>query len=63
MIAVSNSINLNFICALLCVGKPSGALAKEDTRCRGSEMQRRMGSGIRFDEIQTNVGTCFPILL
>ena len=61
MIAVSTSINLNFICALLCVAKPARALTKEDTRCRGSELQRKMGSGLRFAEIETDIGTCFPI--
>ena len=60
LIAVSTSINLNFFCALLCVARPSRALIKEDTRCRGSELQRKMGSGIRFDEIETDIGTCFP---
>ena len=29
--------------------------------CRGSELQRKMGSGIRFDETETDIGTCFPI--
>ena len=61
MLAVFTSLNLNFICALLCVAKPSRLLIKEDTRCRGSELQRKMGSSIRFDEIETDVGTCFPI--
>ena len=61
MIAVSTSISLNFNCALLCVAKPSRALIKEDTRCRGSELQTKMASGIRFDEIETDIGTCFPI--
>ena len=61
MIAVSTSINLNFICALLRLAESSRALIKEDTRCRGSELQRKMGSGIRFDEIETRIGTCFPI--
>ena len=53
MIAVSTSINFYFICALLCVAKPSRALIKEDTTCRGPELQRKMGSGIRFDETET----------
>ena len=61
MIAVSTSINLNIICALLCVIKLSSALIKEDTRCRGTELQRKMGSGIGFDEIETDMGTSFPI--
>ena len=61
LIAVSFSMNLNFICALLCVAKPSRSLIKEDTRFQGSEFQRKMGSGIMFDEIETDIGTCFPI--
>ena len=61
MIAISTSINLNFICASLCVAKLSRALIKEDTRCRGSEFQKKLGSGIRFDEIEIDIGTCFPI--
>ena len=61
MIAVSTSLNLNFICVLLCVAKPSRVLTKEDTRCPGSELQRKMGADIRFDEIETDIGTCFAI--
>ena len=61
LIAVSTSINLIFICGLLCVAKPSRALTKEDKSCRGSELLRKMGSGIRFDEFETDIGTCFPI--
>ena len=34
---------------------------KGDTRCRGSELQRNMGSGFRFDEIETEIGTGLPI--
>ena len=58
MIAVSTSTNLNLICALLCFAELSKALIKENTRCRGSALQRKMGSGIRFDEIETDIGTC-----
>ena len=48
---------------MLCVAKPSRAPIKEDTRCRGFELQRKNGSGIRFDEIETEIGTCFLIHL
>ena len=61
MIPVSTSINPNLICVLLCVAKPSRALIKEDTRCRGSELQKKTGSGIRFDENETDMRTCIPV--
>ena len=61
LIAVSTSKNFNFICALLCVAKRSRALLKEDTRWRGSELQRKFGSAIKFDETETDTGACFPM--
>ena len=61
MIAVSTSKNLNFICPLRYVAKPSRALIKDDTSCRESELQGKMGFSIKLDEIETDIGTCFPI--
>ena len=61
LIAVCTSINLNFLCALRCVAKLSRALIKEDTRCRGSEFQSKMGSGVRFGETETDMGTRIPV--
>ena len=60
LIAVSTATKFYFVCALLCVAKPSRTLTKEDTRCRGSELQRKTGSGICCDEIETGIGTSFP---
>ena len=54
-------MNFKFIFALPYVAKPSRAPSKEDTRGRGSRLQRKMGSGIRLDETETDKGTCFPI--
>ena len=59
--AFSTSTKFNFICALLCVAKPSRTLIKEVTKCRGSDLQRKMGSGITFDEIETDIRTCFAM--
>ena len=61
LIAVSTSTKINFICALLCVANPPKTLIKEGKRCQGSELQRKIGSGFRFDEIETDIGTYFPI--
>ena len=41
LISVYNLIKPNFICALLCVAKPSMALIKKDTRCQVSELQKK----------------------
>ena len=61
LIAVFTSIKIIFICALLCVSKPSRALIKKGTKCRRSELKRNMVSGIRFDETETDIGTRSPI--
>ena len=62
LIEVSISINFNFSCALLCVAKRLRVLIKEDTRCRESELKRKMGSGFSgLDETETDIERCFPI--
>ena len=46
---------------LLCVAKPSTASMNDLTKLRGLELQRKIGLAIRFDDIETDIGTCLPI--
>ena len=61
LIAVSTSMKFNFIWALLWVANPSRAVIKDEMRWWGLALQRKMASGIKFDEIETDMSTCFPI--
>ena len=60
-IAVSMSKNKFFIIALLWRANFSRAPIKEVTRWWGSELQRKIGSFTRFEEMETEMGICFPI--
>ena len=34
---------------------------KDSTKSRGLELQRNIGLAIRFEDIETDIGTCLPI--
>ena len=57
----SKSRNKSFICALLCDARRSSASINDETRWCGSELQRKIGSFTRFEEMETEVGIRFPI--
>ena len=40
---------------------PSRGVLKDETRCWGLVLQRKLGSCLKFDEIETDTGTCFRI--
>ena len=46
---------------MLCVAKPSTASMNDSTKSRGLELQRNIGSAIRFEDIETYIGICLPI--
>ena len=54
-------VSRNFIWALLCVAKPSTASMNDSTKSRGLELKRNIGMAIRFEDIETDIGTCLPI--
>ena len=58
---VSISRNKFFIFVLLWQAKFLRAPIKDATRWWGSELQREIGSSARFEEMDTEIGTCFPI--
>ena len=60
LIAVQTSITFSFIWALLCVASPSRAVIgmRRDKRDR---YWKRVGSWIKFDETEADMGTCIPI--
>ena len=63
-IAVSNSINVNFISGSLWRANFSRTVIYDDTGWRGWYCKRgwkKRGSWIKFDKIETDMGTCFPI--
>ena len=33
----------------------------DSTKSRGLELQRKIGSAIRFEDIETGMGTCLPV--
>ena len=41
--------------------KPSTASMNDSTKLRGWELQRNIGMVIRFEDIETDMGTCLPI--
>ena len=47
--------------ALLCVAKPSTASTNDSTKTRGLELHRNIGMAKRFEDIETDTGTCLPI--
>ena len=51
----------SFIWVLLCRARPSRYPIKDVTRWWGSELQSKIGSAIRFEEMDTEIWTCFPI--
>ena len=53
--------NKNFDSALLCDARPSRASIKDATRWRGSELQRKSFCSTKFDGMDLDIGTCFPI--
>ena len=57
----SMSNNKLFIIALLWRAKFSRAAIEQATRCWGSEFQMKIGSFTRFEEMETEMGICFPI--
>ena len=61
LIAVSTSMKFNFSWVLLWVANPSRAVIKDGMRWWGLALQRKMGSEIKFDEIETDIATCVPI--
>ena len=60
-IVVSIRRKFIFIWTLLCVAIFSEASRKDDTKSRGLYYQRKMGSCINLDNINTEIGMCFPI--
>ena len=62
-IVVSMSKNNFFIIALLWRARFLREPMKEVTRWWGSELQRKIGSFTRFDEMETKMGICSPFNL
>ena len=46
---------------MLCVAKPATASMKDTTKSRGLEFQRNIGMANRFEDIETDIGTCLLI--
>ena len=61
LIVVSISRIKNLICASLCDARPSSAPINDEMRWWGSELLRKNGSSTRFEEMDTEIGTCLPI--
>ena len=61
LFAVSASMEFNFVWALLWVANPLRAVVKDGMRSWGLALQRKVGSRIKFDERETDKGTCFPM--
>ena len=46
---------------MLFVAQPSTASMNDSTKSRGLELQRKIGLAIRFEDIESDIGTCLPI--
>ena len=58
---VSIAKHFNFFSALLCVADPSRASTNETTNTLGLELNEKIGSSIKLDEIDKDNGTSLPI--
>ena len=59
--ATSKSWNFVFFCSLLFSAKSSTRLTKSKIKFCGPLFYKKMGSSIKIDDLEIEVGTCFPI--